>query len=236
MPSLCGSAVLLLATLVATTPTDAPTPPPPEAALPRRAEVMAYSDTVTAQFRSFAYVERRTRRVKGALGIGAGALLIGIGITNAVVKQGTTAQGSGLGVFGTGAVAIAGGTYGLIVPGPAESFTRTALFDHGSVDGWTPEMLDDVVTQTYQQAMRARRRRRAVGTLLVIGGTGAAATISTLLGLELAKNEPDGALTSSYAQGIATSTGVVVAGVTQLVVRSVIEVLADDLHRRRLRR
>ena len=236
MPSLCGPAGLLLATLAATTPTEVPAVPPPEATVPRPADVMAYSDTVTAQFRSFAYVERRNRRVKGALSIGAGVLLIGVGITNAVIKQGTTAQGSGLGVFGTGAVAVAGGTYGLIVPGPAEAFTRTELFDHGSVDGWTPEMLDSVASQTYQQAMHARRRRRVVGTLLVVGGTGTAATISTLLGVELAKDEPDGALTSSYAQGIATSTSVIVAGVTKLVVRSVIEVLADDLHRRRRHR
>lgn len=195
--------------------------------------MLAYSRTVTSQFRSFAYVERRQRRVSGALRIGAGSLLVGIGIANAVVKQGTTAQGSGLGIFGAGAVAIAGGTYALVVPGPAETFIRTDLFNHGAVDGWTPEMLAAVSLQTEAQARKARRRRRIVGTTLVVGGTGAAATISTLLGLELNRAEPDGALTSSYAQGIATSVGVIVSGITQLVVPTIIEVLARDLRRHR---
>lgn len=212
---------------------EAPLPPSPAEAVRSQREALAYSQTVTSQFRSFAYVERRQRRVSGALRIGAGALLVGVGITNALVKRGTTAQGSGLGIFGTGAVAVAGGVYSLAVPGPAETFVNTELFNHGAVDGWTPEMLDSVVVQTERQAARSRKRRRILGTLLVAGGTGAAGTISTLLGLELAKETPDGALTSSYAQGIATSVGVVVSGITQLVVPTVIEVLADDLRRRR---
>lgn len=207
--------------------------PHPQLALRHDDETRAYSRTVTAQFRSFAYVERRQRKVSGALRIGAGVVLIGVGAVNAVVKRGTTAQGSGLGIFGAGSVAVAGGVYALAVPGPAEAFVRTELFNHGAVEGWTREMLGSVAAQTERQAARAQKRRRVLGTMLVVGGTAAAATISTLLGRELNRESPDGALTSSYAQGIATSVGVIVSGITQLVVPTVIEVLARDLRRRR---
>lgn len=228
-----GSVAPSLATEPDVSSATAELPPPPTLVAPRDDAAVAYSRTVTSQFRSFAYVERRQRKVSGALRIGAGSLLVGVGIANAVVKRGTTAQGSGLGIFGAGAVAIAGGAYSLAVPGPAEAFVRTELFDHGAVDGWTKEMLGAVYVQTEAQAKKARRRRRILGTMLVVGGTGAAGTISTLLGLELNQEEPDGALTSSYAQGIATSVGVIVSGITQLVVPTIIEVLARDLRRNR---
>ncbi len=219
------------------TPSESPPPPrltgTERTAIEHAVEVEAFSRTVTAQFRSFAQVERRRRKLRGGLQIGAGALLLGIGTANFFIKRGTTAQGSGLGILGTGAVSVAGGIYGVVVPGPAETFVNSELFEHGSQDGWTVEMLDAITRETRAKARQARRRRRVLGGLLVGGGSAAAVTITTLLGLELAKSEPDGVIASSYAQGIGTSVGVIVSGIVSLAAPTIIEVLADNIRARR---
>ncbi len=223
------TSVLASAALAFAPATGAPTvePPPPVQPGPD-----VFSQTVTIQFRSFADVERRRRRVRGAVRIGAGVALIAIGTTNFFVKRGTTAEGAGLGILGTGAVSIGGGIYGLAVPGPAEVFVQSEIFRHGAQEGWTPAMFDAIRRDTHREAARARKRRRIVGSVLVSGGGAAAITISTLLGLELSKPQPDGVRASSYAQGLATSVGVIVSGIVSLATPTIIEAVAANLRAR----
>ncbi|MEM6989438.1 MAG: hypothetical protein AAF721_03040 [Myxococcota bacterium] len=190
-----------------------------------------YSATVSAQFRSFAEVERRRRRLRGALRIGAGALLLGTGVTNFLVKRGTPAEGSGMGILVTGALSLGGGIYSLAVKGPAQSFVESRVFARGERDGWTMEMLEAVQREAQEKAAKSRRLRLAVGSALVAGGAAGAITTSTLLGLELTGPQPDAVRASTYSQGLASSVGLVVAGIVSLAVPTIIEVVAEELRR-----
>lgn len=200
-------------------------------AVAHAAEVAAFSHTVTAQFRSFAQVERQRRRLRGGLQVGAGVLLLAIGTTNFFVKRGTTAEGSGLGILGTGAVSLGGGIYGLVAKGPAETFVLSEAFRHGAREGWSAQMLQEIRMETDIKAAKARKQRRILGSLLVAGGGAGAITISTLLGLELSQPTPDGVRASSYAQGLATSVGVIVSGIVSLASPTIIEVVAHNIRR-----